>query len=499
MPRPFRRLFEGPDEIDYAPDPMGRVGAGMQEIHDPTDDPRGNELFQDFREAWAEGQDLPDLFGHDGMLDIKEPVGPAARNRRPDVAKLETFLDALGAHDAARTEGPTGYYGIGFEDNLKAYQARNGLTPDGLVNPDGETIGRIKQDLTETLGPRAMGGDDDADGAGPGARLIPVQSTGRSPLERPSEPSDRDRQARQEFLEASRESERRLRQQQKSEEARRQRQEFLRASRDSERRLKQQEKEAFLEASRESERHLNRELDEIERSARRLLFGAKRLNEAAMVGRIVRPTMPDVRVDNAIGAWERYLDGTGGAVDYDPRWILRHKRLKAAANSIERNYQNWIVGDLKTDDPSRAIADRLLTLRSGQSITVKEPFDGRYKFELPEDRFSDHRLLLGNGFIRATGNFTFSRKGSTIEINGVIENRIRDPFDFTKGRVTRFLPGVEVRHDDMIRLEQHGRAKRFMVRSTWRRRIEGRLRIVPIPGTKSSRLVWIGRPKWTNE
>jgi hypothetical protein len=129
MPPTFRRLFEGADEIDYAPDPMGRVGAGMQEIHDPTDDPRGNALFQDFRDAWAEGHDLPDLFGHEGMLDIKEPVGPAARNRRPDVAKLETFLDALGEHDPARTEGPTGFYGIGFEDNLKAYQARNGLTP----------------------------------------------------------------------------------------------------------------------------------------------------------------------------------------------------------------------------------------------------------------------------------------------------------------------------------------------------------------------------------
>jgi hypothetical protein len=49
----------------------------MQEIHDPTDDPRGNALFQGFREARAEGQDLPDLFGSEGMLDIKEPVGSA--------------------------------------------------------------------------------------------------------------------------------------------------------------------------------------------------------------------------------------------------------------------------------------------------------------------------------------------------------------------------------------------------------------------------------------
>jgi hypothetical protein len=158
-----------------------------------------------------------------------------------------------------------------------------------------------------------------------------------------------------------------------------------------------------------------------------------------------------------------------------------------------------MIGKPKPKDPSQAIARRILALRPGQSITDSEPFEGRYKFQLPRDRFSDHRLLLGNGFIRANGRFTFSRNGSIIEVTGVIENRIRDPFDFEEGRVARFLPGIEVRHDDMIKLEQHGRAKTFMVRSTWRRRIKGRLRIVPIPGTKSSRLVWIGSPEWTDE
>jgi len=302
---------------------------------------------------------------------------------------------------------------------------------------------------------------------------MPVQSVGRPSLGSRLEPSDPERSARQQFL---------------------------KASRDSESRLKRQEKEEFLEASRESERRrLTRELDQLERNARQKLLAAKRLYNASRIGRIVAVPMPDVRVDNGFKAWERYLDGTGGAVDYDPRWILRHKKLQAAAKSIEGNYRDWIIGDLETDNPSRAIVDRLLTLKSGQSLTATEPFDGRYKFDLPADRFSDHRLLLGNGYIRAKGNSSFSRKGSIIEVNGVIENRIRDPFDFEKGRVTRFLPGIEVRHDDMIRLEQHGRAKRFMVRSTWRRRIKGRLRIVPIPGTKSSRLVWIGRPEWTDE
>jgi len=156
MPPRFRRLFEGPDEIDYSPDPMGKIGEGARDIRDPPQDDHGQRLFQDFRDAFAQGRPLPELFGPGGTLELKQGIGLQSRNRRPDVAKVETFLDLLGEHDTAPTEGPTGYYSIRLEDNLKAYQARNGLKPDGVDNPQGETLGRIKQDLTRKLGPAAL-------------------------------------------------------------------------------------------------------------------------------------------------------------------------------------------------------------------------------------------------------------------------------------------------------------------------------------------------------
>ena len=67
-------------------------------------------LYGALREAWKAGAGLFDLFGEEPVK-IKEPVGPDAPNRRPDVAKVETFLDRAGHLDLARTEGPTGYYG----------------------------------------------------------------------------------------------------------------------------------------------------------------------------------------------------------------------------------------------------------------------------------------------------------------------------------------------------------------------------------------------------
>ncbi|HUT50638.1 MAG TPA: peptidoglycan-binding domain-containing protein [Alphaproteobacteria bacterium] len=495
MPEEFRRLFEGPDEIEQFPDPFGRVGEGATEISDPTFDPMGQKLFQDFRDAWAEGRALPELFGPTDTLEIKAGIGEGRRNRRPDVAKIETLMDTLGEHDASPTDGPTGFLNTRLEEDLQRFQARNGLTVDGIVDPGGETLREIQGELSRTLGPGALtppsarrdatgnrfdasGGDPLAgvpEGPGDGANLIPTQSTGGLPGRgRDGRPAAGGSLTREEFL---------------------------RISRESERRRKRALKDEFLEASRGSERRLNHELDEIERKARQLLNGAKRLNDAVAVGRFIPGPLsaPDVRVSKAIKAWERYLDGTGGAVDYDPRWILRHKALRTAANRIEGHYQDWMIGKRKPKDPSRAVAGRLLSLKSGRSITVSDDFDGRYKFDLSRNRFSDHRLLLGNGSIRANGTFTFSRKGNIIEVTGVIENRIRDPFDFTEGQVARFFPRISVRHDDMIRLEQHGRAKTFIIRSTWRRRIKGRLRIVPIPGTKSSQLVWIDRAEWTDE
>ena len=199
MPDRFRRLFEGPDEIEQFPDRFGRVGAGATEIRDPTHDPVGQKLFQDFRDAWTEGRALSELFGTKDTLEIKAGVGEGRQNRRPDVAKVETFMNALGEHDPNPTDGPTGFLNSRLEEDLQRFQAKSGLTVDGIVDPGGETLRQIQDELPRALGsdalrpqrsrPEATGsllgapaddplaGIELPEGPGESANLIPTQST----------------------------------------------------------------------------------------------------------------------------------------------------------------------------------------------------------------------------------------------------------------------------------------------------------------------------------
>ena len=230
MPDRFRRLFEGPDEIEQFPDPFGRIGQGATEIRDPTSAPEGQRLFDDFRSAFNEGRPLPELFGPTDTLEIKAGIGPGRQNRRPDVAKVETFMDALGAHDPSPTDGPTGLLNLQLEEDLQRFQAKNGLTVDGIVDPGGETLRQIQGELTRTLGPDALtprarlgdtgsglGAPADNPLAGidlprdPGANLIPIQSTTGLPGGGRGERSGAGGPlTREEFLKISRESERRF-------------------------------------------------------------------------------------------------------------------------------------------------------------------------------------------------------------------------------------------------------------------------------------------------
>ena len=140
----------------------------------------------------------------------------------------------------------------------------------------------------------------------------------------------------------------------------------------------------------------------------------------------------------------------------------------------------------------------MLELRDGQSIKDGTPFDGEYGFDKAKDKLSDHRLLLGTGFIKANGKFSFTRNGNSIEVTGVVQQKISDPFDWNPGQVTSFGLGQKIIHDDMIWLEKHGKAKPFEVRSVWQRKVTWRLQIVRDPATGAKRIVGVGQPKWND-
>ena len=130
---------------------FGDAGEDQAEQRKPSD-PFGRNLaragVRRFREAWKAGVGLFDVFGKEPVK-IKEPVGPDSPNRRPDVAKVETFLDRTGHLDLAITEGPTGYYGSRVDQGIRGFQKNNALKVDGLINPDGETLQRLGAVLSE--------------------------------------------------------------------------------------------------------------------------------------------------------------------------------------------------------------------------------------------------------------------------------------------------------------------------------------------------------------
>lgn len=99
--------------------------------------------WQEARDAWMAGASLRDLFG-ETTFDLQDSVGNGRSNRRSDVFRLQTLLHREGDLDAATTGGPTGYWGGRDDTALRRFQKTNGLTMDGWVTPDGETLRALR-------------------------------------------------------------------------------------------------------------------------------------------------------------------------------------------------------------------------------------------------------------------------------------------------------------------------------------------------------------------
>ena len=249
-------------------------------------------------------------------------------------------------------------------------------------------------------------------------------------------------------------------------------------------------RQEFIEAARGDKRKINKELDALEAKVRGFLFRAKVANLGSRITRI--------RIDKSIAAYERFLDGTGGVVDYDPRWFLQHPVVRGAETQVHQHFGNWMIGVGKPKRRTSALHQELLRLKDGKRITVREPWEANIEFR-NEHKYDDHRLLVRTSNIRGVGELTFARKGNVIEVSGVVTHTIADPFEFTPGRVNNFFGIEKVVHNEMLWLEAHGRAKRFTVRSVWRRRVTMRLRLGKDPVTGKRRITgFVEEPKWSD-
>ena len=117
----------------YIPNHWGRLGEG-EWVEDDTFSPPPKRESDDYLDAR-------------NLFRITHPIGDGGTNDRTDVGKLEALMHMAGVYDLDATGGPTGYYGARLKQAVRKFQKAHALRIDGDVNPHGETIRTIAQNL----------------------------------------------------------------------------------------------------------------------------------------------------------------------------------------------------------------------------------------------------------------------------------------------------------------------------------------------------------------
>ena len=157
---------------------------------------------------------------------------------------------------------------------------------------------------------------------------------------------------------------------------------------------------------------------------------------------------------------------------------------KAERINRERFDQDWLRPASK---PHQALMEVLNNLEEGTSIIVKRESKRDAKVVLGEPRWdrevkgawlSDLFYGSGNSELSSSGYFKLTRRGNTIYVEGVVEHRWNDTYDWHKGLVA-WIPVLGTLKDaDAKKLEDAGRAKGFKMESVWTQRVTGTVQIV---------------------
>jgi len=85
----------------------------------------------------------------DDLFRLSGSVGALGDNQRQDVIKTQLMLDRTGHFDLGSLGGPTGWPGGELTRGLRNYQKDRGLTVDGVMLPDGETLRSLNGELAD--------------------------------------------------------------------------------------------------------------------------------------------------------------------------------------------------------------------------------------------------------------------------------------------------------------------------------------------------------------
>jgi len=139
------------EELEYRPDPFGRLGFGEWEARRRRD-PFGrlpedeDEPLAEVRKRWASGEHFRN---NATLFELGDSVGEHGANHRLDFAKVQLALHNEGRFDLGRSGGPTGYFSPPLAEAIRGRQLDAGLAVDGDVLPGGETIKSLKTRAAE--------------------------------------------------------------------------------------------------------------------------------------------------------------------------------------------------------------------------------------------------------------------------------------------------------------------------------------------------------------
>ncbi len=209
------------------------------------------------------------------------------------------------------------------------------------------------------------------------------------------------------------------------------------------------------DAQRQNRPSLEYAIDQIEGNFRNIVPGWRKqgLNEAA-------------------ANLEWYLDGSG-----ETRYIHRDDARLSAPILRAEELNSWRTEDAFVNP--RHHAGKLLALKDGQTITINDKWDKDYEDldflkQSIDPASKDFALAFGNTKFHTEGAFQVTRAGDEILIEGIVENDWKDRYWF---RPDRYLGVGGALAEGAVTLEEHRGAKPFDIKSTWLRRLKGKIQI----------------------
>lgn len=178
---------------------------------------------------------------------------------------------------------------------------------------------------------------------------------------------------------------------------------------------------------------------------------------------------------------ERYLDGTGDALVFS----RDEARSFGPVRDLEvRNRGHFEAREFRGKTNDGDYNDRIKNLKDGESLTYSRHNDAKsdarnFLKQYVGDE-TDFALAFGRTSMKSTADFTATRNGDKIAIEGTVRHEWKDTYDFHAGQ-----PGAAGAH----LLERAGRARKFPVVAVWKQTFAGTVDIGN-EGLSNPKIVW---------